>query len=701
MPRQYTPLLTDATWTFAAAERIHERDPLELLPSGKVQRFRGTGLFIGIAAHPASVSDDVTVHLTSPIHEGPVEGTVAAGDVVLPSILDDRMVRTGGPVDPTEQVVGVALVGAEDGQFVRWLATAGSRGEQGPQGIQGEPGRISTIVGHFSRNPNELDPDGLIPTDWDEPGWPPQDYQMPLGDGLIHTPTGDLWVFVGTDLVPAGWVNAGHITGPEGPQGPQGVQGPAGQATVILGHFSRNPVELDPDGLIPADWDSPGHPPADLQMPLGGGLIHDPTGELWIFVGTGLVPAGWIDAGHIRGEQGPPGLDGAEGVQGPPGADGVDGAQGETGPAGAEGIQGPTGPEGPQGQAGQSTVVVGEFTRNPVDLPSSGVIPPGWNGDGTPVDEIVMQVGWSLLHVPTGDLWSFIGTASPAGWIDVGHVVGPQGPPGTDGATGAQGPTGPQGPAGATGPAGPTGDVTSRVAKAGDTMTGELSFVGDGQGVTFLGGCRIYKRPGGGQGLTLRKDPGNPQPGIENNDGSGRVDILDANNGVRKTGDTMTGLLTLSGPPTGNLHAATKQYVDSAPAATGRFARSGVVLTAGRFYQLAQFGQNDAILVTFSGVSATGADQAHMVQVQVVFVTSGGIGRASFEVLGNTNRGAKLFDELRLGSTFAYSVFARAAVDVTVHLGVEAVAIGSARGVPTGSFAETTSFGNNYGSIGL
>lgn len=32
---------------------------------------------------------------------------------------------------------------------------------------------------------------------------------------------------------------------------------------------------------------------------------------------------------------------------------------------------------------------------------------------------------------------------------------------------------------------------------------------------------------------------------------------------VEKTGDTMTGPLTLSGDPTSNLHAATKQYIDS------------------------------------------------------------------------------------------------------------------------------------------
>jgi hypothetical protein len=37
-----------------------------------------------------------------------------------------------------------------------------------------------------------------------------------------------------------------------------------------------------------------------------------------------------------------------------------------------------------------------------------------------------------------------------------------------------------------------------------------------------------------------------------------------ANNKVSKSGDSMTGKLTLDGDPTANLHAATKQYVDTA-----------------------------------------------------------------------------------------------------------------------------------------
>lgn len=69
-----------------------------------------------------------------------------------------------------------------------------------------------------------------------------------------------------------------------------------------------------------------------------------------------------------------------------------------------------------------------------------------------------------------------------------------------------------------------------KVNKAGDTMTGKLNMAAAGIGFS---------------------------------DASTQTTA-----GVAKTGDTMTGALTLPGPPTLNLQAATKQYVDST-AATG------------------------------------------------------------------------------------------------------------------------------------
>jgi hypothetical protein len=53
---------------------------------------------------------------------------------------------------------------------------------------------------------------------------------------------------------------------------------------------------------------------------------------------------------------------------------------------------------------------------------------------------------------------------------------------------------------------------------------------------------------------------------------------IDSDNVVLRAGDTMTGPLTLSGPPTVNLHAATKKYVDDYRPYTGRnLARNGAM----------------------------------------------------------------------------------------------------------------------------
>jgi hypothetical protein len=65
----------------------------------------------------------------------------------------------------------------------------------------------------------------------------------------------------------------------------------------------------------------------------------------------------------------------------------------------------------------------------------------------------------------------------------------------------------------------------------------------DGQGYETMAGGRFYKAVG--SGLIIRCHTGNTQPQIENNDGGGRRIILDANNGVLKAGDTMTGTLIM------------------------------------------------------------------------------------------------------------------------------------------------------------
>lgn len=116
--------------------------------------------------------------------------------------------------------------------------------------------------------------------------------------------------------------------------------------------------------------------------------------------------------------------------------------------------------------SGAVTIIVGSFDRNTADLPPDGFIPEDWDAPGNPQHDIQMVVGQSLIHNPTGHLWTFVGDERAEGWIDAGHIVGAEGPPGPPGPAGPQGipgdtgmvgPAGPQGPQGDEGPEGPEG----------------------------------------------------------------------------------------------------------------------------------------------------------------------------------------------------------------------------------------------------
>jgi hypothetical protein len=89
-------------------------------------------------------------------------------------------------------------------------------------------------------------------------------------------------------------------------------------------------------------------------------------------------------------------------------------------------------------------------------------------------------------------------------------------------------------PAGAATPA----DLQTRVAKAGDTMTGLLTLSG--------------------------------APTSSNHAATKAYVDSAASARVAKAGDTMTGFLTLHANPTANLHAATKAYVDTVAGGGGR-----------------------------------------------------------------------------------------------------------------------------------
>jgi hypothetical protein len=244
-------------------------------------------------------------------------------------------------------------------------------------------------------------------------------------------------------LVP---VDVRVTTGTVGPPGRDGAPGPRGlpgSSTQVIGPFGnvRTPAELPADGIIPAGWDGEGRPAVEIQMLYGWSLVYEPDGNIWLFVGVGNMPSGWLEVdGGVRGPPGPDGPDGPQGDQGergPVGPAGVQGPRGDPGPIGERGPDGPIGPigdRGPQGFQGPP----GE--TGPLGPPG----PPGEQGDPGPEGP----------PGPQGDRGEQ-GFAGPSG------VQGPAGDKGDKGDTGDQGP---QGPAGATGPEGPPGSPRGYVA---------------------------------------------------------------------------------------------------------------------------------------------------------------------------------------------------------------------------------------------
>ena len=111
--------------------------------------------------------------------------------------------------------------------------------------------------------------------------------------------------------------------------------------------------------------------------------------------------------------------------------------------------------------------------------PISGTLPSGfkiydaWLEDGHLKIEYENNTGYSVLFfIENGHLKvKFIEGGVVMALVDLGNVIGPQGP------TGATGATGPQGPTGATGPQGP----------AGADGISPTFVIGDGTGGTTAG----------------------------------------------------------------------------------------------------------------------------------------------------------------------------------------------------------------------
>lgn len=317
---------------------------------------------------------------------------------------------------------------------------AGAQGPEGPTGPQGPTGQTGATGPAGPTGPQgPIGPQGTT----GEAG--PTGPQGEVGPQGIQGPAGPQ----GTtgEIGPAGPTGPQGPKGDDGPVGPQGAQGQPGIACVIVGSFgaSKTPNDLPANGLIPANWDGPGNPPADYQMRPGESLIYTQVpksnplyGHVFEYVPDSVSLFdlnNWVDLGDVVGPQGPIGPQGTTGEVGP---------TGPAGPQGPKGDDGGVGPQGPQGVQG----------------PKGDTGPVGPKGDDGPV-----------------------GPQGPVG------TAGPQGPAGKDGAQGSEGPAGPKGDAGPQGLPGAQGDVGPNVLTAGGTATNVNGLVaGDGSKVVSSSG---------------------------------------------------------------------------------------------------------------------------------------------------------------------------------------------------------------------
>jgi hypothetical protein len=209
-----------------------------------------------------------------------------------------------------------------------WVNSGHIVGPPGPTGPTGPAGQVYTAVADTPPDPNApviTPPLGAMWVDTSrDPVWDPYVVPGPTGptgpEGVqgVRGPTG-----------PDGPMGPDGPTGTDGapgPTGPTGSQGQAGTATLVVGSFGAQttPADLPVDGLIPADFDGAGEPAAAYQMEVGQSLIYMGDGHLWAYVSTATNPAGWVDVGLVQGPVGPTGPDGPIGPTGPPGTGSIE-----------------------------------------------------------------------------------------------------------------------------------------------------------------------------------------------------------------------------------------------------------------------------------------------------------------------------------------------------------------------------------------
>ena len=278
--------------------------------------------------------------------------------------------------------------------------------------------------------------------------------------------------------------------GEVGPQGPQGIQGEKGfsayQAWLTIEDNVGKSVEEFIESLRGPEGPAGPEGPQGEVGPQGP---EGPQGEVGPAGPQGIQgiqgPKG--EQGEV-GPQGEAGPQGPQGIEGPMGPQGPKGDQGEQGPAGPQGEQGPQGEVGPQGQQGASAYATWKLLEGNADKtkeefieslkgevgpqgpqgevgpqgPQGEVGPQGEQGpqgekgeDGTSIKIVGVlptfedldtveekNIGDCYLIEENGHMVVFNGED---GFVDIGAIVGPQGPQGEVGPQGEQGPQGEKG----------------------------------------------------------------------------------------------------------------------------------------------------------------------------------------------------------------------------------------------------------------
>ena len=150
---------------------------------------------------------------------------------------------------------------------------------------------------------------------------------------------------------------------------------------------------------------------------------------------------------------------------------------------------------------------------------------------------------------------------------------------------------------------------------------------------------------------------------------------------VSKSGDTMTGALTLSGAPTADLHAATKKYVDDTDSATRTYVDDEIATVNGTISALDTDDVAEGTNQYFTDARAktSAADLLTTATLTNIQITGNGSGLTITAENGVADSDT---DDLAEGATNLYFTDARAQAAVATDIS-DAVAAGDATATPT------------------